>query len=343
MTGPSHPRALDLLAPLWLLAALAFVLWPFASGQAALAAGWIRPAALLVLVAAVLYGAVLAHGGPPEAALLAAAVGALALPTVLAVVVAPGARLSGAGGLAPWQWTSLVLPDAVADPGWALVHTRDNLVARWLDRASAGDAERRFLLENGLHVGMLPAWLGLAGLVRARGPLAWIARAGVLAGVVVLSGALVPRGDAAPLHDLAPCLLAAGIAVLAGLALSKLRAEGRAPARAGPSIALAVGAVLVTITLVLAALQAGFARDATLLEHAAALLGADAPGPLDPLTAQQNASQIRAVLDRAALASFASLVALLVFLRERGTGSALLVVLVATADLALADASWLGH
>lgn len=341
----NRDRALanDAIAPFWMLAALTFVLWPFVTGSAALAAGWERAALQLVLLAAVLYGALRATGAVPPAALLAAVVCALALPTLLAAVIAPDAHLLPGRGLVPGQWISTLLHDAVADPRWPLVHSDRNLVAQWLGRPSEAGEERRFLLENGLYLGMLPVWLGLLGMFTARGVLAWVARAVLLAGVALASGAVAPSGRAAWLVDVSPCLVAAATAGLAGLALAALVAEGPAPARAAPSITLGVGAVVLTVALGIAALQAGFAPDVALMERVGRLLGAGVDGPLDALVARRNALHVRDVLDRAALASFASMCALLVFLRGRGLVAALLVVAVATADLALVGAAWLGH
>jgi len=171
-------------------------------------------------------------------------------------------------------------------------------------------------------VGWIPLWLALASLL----PLGasgrrWLPLALVLAG---LAAALA-------LRHTTPLVLALALSGAIGLAQLGPRAEG---ADARPQLVAGALAVLLAAAAIAASLRAGFATDAEALRPLLLRLDAPARAALDPASLLPQAAQLRAVLDRSALAAFAGMTALLLHLRSRAPWSAALLLLVAAADLA---------
>jgi hypothetical protein len=181
-----------------------------------------------------------------------------------------------------------------------------------------------------LHLGPMPDALpacgvGLPGLALAllaacvgRGPCAWLGRGLLLIGV----GLVLLGGDAVTPW---PAALVSGLGLLAGVGLHGLRqrrAEGAAMALSWVVVALAAGTAM-------AALQAGAATDA---EALAPWLPAGRQPPRLEIPAL--AAGLRTTLDQLAIVAFASMTAVLVFLRARGRFGTLLLLLVAALDAA---------
>ncbi|HTE05959.1 MAG TPA: hypothetical protein VK824_07170 [Planctomycetota bacterium] len=108
------------------------------------------------------------------------------------------------------------------------------------------------------------------------------------------------------------------------------------------SLSVAIAAVCIGLSM-----KAGAITDRALLAPfldrlaaRSAVAGASVPAPPSPEVLAQNAAHLRAVLDHAALATFASMTALLLHLKSRNALTFWLVALVWAADMV--TASWLG-
>jgi len=190
--------------------------------------------------------------------------------------------------------------------------------------------------EDSVTVGFLPLLLAAFGLFAGSGALARAGRItlGFGAGFTALA-AWWPSvtdwpGSVAIL--VLPCL---GIALLAGAGLLRLGQRAPDGQGEGPAMALGAAAVLLAAVLIALSMQAGAITDARVVQP---LL--DRPGvPWEhdvlrtPEAIARNAAWLRAVLDRAALAAFASMCALLLHLKSRSTWTAVLVLLAVVADL----------
>ena len=168
-------------------------------------------------------------------------------------------------------------------------------------------------------VGWIPLWLALA--------------AALPTGRRWLPLALLPAGLAAALALRHPTPLVLALAFSAALGLARIgpRADG---ADARPQLVAGALAVLLAAAAIAASLRAGFATDSEALRPLLARLDAPARAAWDPASLAPQAAQLRAVLDRSALAAFAGMTALLLHLRSRAPWSAALLLLVTAADLA---------
>ena len=85
-----------------------------------------------------------------------------------------------------------------------------------------------------------------------------------------------------------------------------------------------------------AALRAGFATDTQALQPLLARLDATSREAWGPASQALEAAHLRAVLDRAAVAAFAGMTALLLHLKSRAAWSAAVLLVVLAADIATA-------
>jgi hypothetical protein len=176
--------------------------------------------------------------------------------------------------------------------------------------------------------GWIPLWLALAGLLGGRA-----ARRG-RAGSTLALAALGLAGTVILEHP-TPLVLALGALAAVGLART-LPAAGDAPGPAAPQLAAAGACVLLAAVVIGTALRAGFATDAQALQPLLARLEATSREAWGPASQALEAAHLRAVLDRAAVAAFAGMTALLLHLKSRAKWSAAVLLVVLAADLASA-------
>jgi hypothetical protein len=269
----------------------------------------------------------------------AAALGALLAVLVLALQLPAAARVAQA-----WSWPGL--PAEMLLPG--LFHEEDEPALPWLTderlpaqvhlplaslrETDADDHEARL---DSVTVGFLPLLLAALGLCVARGGWAIAGRALLAGGVLLpLADAWLPLDDAAGTGTL---LLVAGLSLLAGTGLASLRPREPDGRGETPAVLLGSAAVLAAGALAMLALGAGASSDdavtAPLLERADAASPTDLLLLHDPAIVAANAAWLRAVLDRAALAAFVGMAALLLHLRSRGAATGALLLLAVAADL----------
>ena len=232
----------------------------------------------------------------------------------------------------PWSAAELLAPglfargdERLAAPFEAPAPPADRALA-WA--ALAGGTPARTLPSP--FAGWIPLWLALAGLLggrvsRGRGRAGWplaLAALGV-AGTVILE------------HP-TPLVLALGALAALGLA-GTLPAAGGAPGPAAPQLAAAGACVVFSALVIGAALRAGFATDAQALQPLLARLDATSREAWGPASQALEAAHLRAVLDRAAVAAFAGMTALLLHLKSRAGWSAAVLLVVLAADLATAS------
>jgi hypothetical protein len=211
--------------------------------------------------------------------------------------------------------TAPVLGAAPPPPGGSLAR------AAWVPHAAGP--------ERLPYIGLAPLLLALVALAGAAGRGAWAARALLLLSVLVGSwpGPMGPSGV-----RLAGLLCVAGLAGLAALGLSGCSrplptAESAPPPASG--FALAALAVLLAAALSLLAVRVGAASDRAALDG---LVAHAAAQDWSPAVLAVNAAWLGALLDRAALAAFASMTVLLLHLKARRAWSLALVVIVSLAD-----------
>ena len=174
--------------------------------------------------------------------------------------------------------------------------------------------------------GWIPLWLALAGLLGGRA-----SRGRGRAGLTLALAALGVAGTVILEHP-TPLVLALG--ALAALGLAGTLSAAGAPGPAAPQL-VAAGACVVCSALVIgAALRAGFATDAQALQPLLARLDATSREAWGPASQALEAAHLRAVLDRAAVAAFAGMTALLLHLKSRAGWSAAVLLVVLAADLA---------
>jgi hypothetical protein len=233
----------------------------------------------------------------------------------------------------PWAAAELLVPGLFARGGERLAAPFDapppaDRSLAWA--ALAGGTPTRTVPSP--FVGWIPLWLALAGL--------WGGRGSRRAGGAVAPLALAALGVAGTLlldHP-TPAVLALGL--LAALGLS--RAAGGPPASAAPELAAAGACVLLAAAVIGVALRAGFATDVQALQPLLGRLDATSRDAWGPASLALEATHLRAVLDRAAVAAFAGMCALLLHLKSRTAWSAALLLVVLAADLASALSSPLG-
>lgn len=175
-----------------------------------------------------------------------------------------------------------------------------------------------------LYIGLAPLLLAFMAAGAARGGLAWLARAVALLGLVMVCG-WVPAGS------MGVALLCIGLTSLAGLGLQAL--WGDAPGGGAPTLVLGAASVALTAGLGALALQAGAVPDTEVVGALLRRLPADELDAWSTSAIASNAAQLRAVLDRSALAAFAVMTALLLHLKGRASWSLALLLLVVAADL----------
>jgi hypothetical protein len=178
------------------------------------------------------------------------------------------------------------------------------------------------------YVGIAPLLLAAVALLGAAGRGPWALRALLLLGLL-LGAWPGPMGLAG--QRVAGLLFVAALAGLAGVGLSgcsrPLPGADSAPPASG--FALAALAVLVAAALTVLAVRVGASADRAALEG---LLPRAAAREWSPGVLAANAAWLGALLDRAALAAFASMTVLLLHLKARRPWSLALVVAVSLAD-----------
>jgi len=190
---------------------------------------------------------------------------------------------------------------------------------------------------DSVTVGCLPLLLAVLGLCAGRGRLALAGRALLLLGCgLPFAAAWLPIGGDDP-GRLGTELALAGLALLAGAGLARLGPRASDGRGEGPALVLGVLALVATTVLVGLALRAGAASDEVVVRPLLERLEAGAPRDdlllHDPAIVAANAEWLRAVLDRAALAAFLGLCALLLHLRSRGPLTGALLLAAVAADL----------
>lgn len=276
------------------------------------------PGAAVWLVAAGVAGLVACGGGGRRVTLASFFLALLALPLTLEPPH-PGPEPTAPAVLGAARLAECLAPSLLVEQ----TPDRPRLL-----REALLDEEPRAVPLRHLYVGLCGLLLAALGALTARARTAWIPRLLLLAALAVLGGAAGPR----PPAQLAGALAAAqaSLLVLAGFGLASLRPLSE-PAPAGPALALGSAAVLLAGVLGACAAWAGSATPAELLAPWRALLP---PGTVvDDLALQSSAGHLVEVLDRAALAAFASMTALLLHLKGRSLPSLLLLLAVAAADL----------
>jgi len=268
-----------------------------------------------------------ARGG--LALLLAAAVALPALwPPARPPDVPPAPRLAGAANPAA-ALLDLVLPGVYTPP--------PDLTGRPGPRSPVADALQlpdpqpgRPLLP--LQSGATALLLALYAALAARGRAALALRAALACGLLLLLAGPPPDAPAA-----GRVVLLLALAGLAACGLRRLDLHAGAPPRGTAELLLGAGCVALAALAALLALRAGRASDAVLAEPLVRRLAERLPpaGGALQLAEVQAAGAVRLACDRAALSAFAAMTALLLHLKSRSPGSALLVVGVAAAELLL--------
>ncbi len=233
--------------------------------------------------------------------------------------------LPAAGMGPPARYLELVTPGLFAGPQ---------------ERPPVMSLTRRAFLDDGgadvsapigelpLYAGLIPLLLALTALLST--PLVLLI---ALPAAVLCAWLAAGAGSAGfELLQPSPHWVLATVALAGGWGLARL--VGR-PDRVTSAMGLAVVTLVVTATLIIAALQTGAAPNesalAVLLERAPA---ADAEAALArPRVLQLNADHLRTTLDAAALSAFGALCVLLWFLKRRDGLAATVVVLAAAIDV----------
>lgn len=269
-----------------------------------------------------------------------------AAPLLLLLIVLGGHALRLRDGDAevprsPWACAELVVPGLFAADGASSAWPFDAASAPrersllWMacaDGAQAASSSSAAAAPgttiSSPYAGLIPLWLGLAcvlplstapGVMRKVLPLALLALA-LAAGVWLRSSVLVVG--------------ALGLAGAVGLARIRTEEGGDRPrASVAPQLLAAAACVLLTTALIAASLRAGFATDAEALQPLLAHLDAGARASFDPARLALEAGHLRAVLDRAALAAFVGMTALLLHLKSRAPWSAGLLLVASAADV----------
>jgi hypothetical protein len=246
----------------------------------------------------------------------------------------------------PWQWPALplqlVLPGLFhADDAPRLPLLVDERPPRevHLPLATLRDVvlDEQAVSRDSVTPGCLPLLLALLGLCAARGRLALAGRGLLLAGIgLPVAAAWLPVGLDDP-GRLGTALGLIGLALLAGAGLARLGPRAPDGRDEGPALVLGALAVALTALLVGLSLRAGAVSDERVVQPLLDRLDAARPRDdlllHDPAIVAANAAWLRAVLDRAALASFAGLCALLLHLRSRGPLTGALLLAAVAADL----------
>jgi hypothetical protein len=284
-------------------------------------AGALLPRLLPFLPVALLGGLAVGFTGSSRAAGVYAAVALLLAP--LWVMLPPG-RAEAAGlsaTLDASRYLELLLPHVYRGEGGNNLMVLALLGERGVPRPVAAR----------LYVGSMPLLLGLLGLLAAPGLLAWAARLALLPLAIMASGMVmvlpspVVRGLMFALQIVVLVLAGLGVAVL-----DKREDRGRA---SGAGLLVGSLAVVLAGGLFLAAARAGSEPPQRLAEPLVeAAMAQGHPRPPDELVAQTGAL-LQADLDRGAIVAFATMVALLLYLKNRGSPTLGLVVLVTAFDL----------
>lgn len=260
------------------------------------------------------------------AALLLCAAGLLALlPPATLPDVPPAPRLDG-GERAAAALLDLVLPGIFAPP--RELSGRPGLrnpVADALELPAPVDGRPLLPLHAGACVLLLGSWAALV----ARGRAALALRFSAVAGLALLFVGPLPDAPAA-----GRIVLLLALAGLAACGLHRLDLRDGHPPHGAAELLLGASCVAAAALAALAALRAGSASDAVLAEPVLARLAGRLPpaGGALQLAEVQAAIALRGACDRAALAAFATMTALLLHLKSRGRGTAALVVAVALAE-----------
>ena len=182
------------------------------------------------------------------------------------------------------------------------------------------------------HVGFVALLLALVGLVFAPGAAGWTGRASVGAGLLLLALGFAPAAWAA-----GRLLLLLGLATLAGTQLHALGTSGPSEDRGQAALALGGVAVLFAAVLAFTAIRTGQASDWVAARPCMERFVALAPDGYTEFGLRETMAAIalRNALDRAALAAFAAMTALLIHLKSRSELTAVLVIAVAAAELLL--------
>lgn len=261
-------------------------------------------------------------------------------PPLLLLIVCGGHLLAQRSGgraapVSPWAAAELLVPGLFAHDGaaaaWpfdaASTATDHSLV--WTALAPAVPAAPhafnvRATTLSSPYVGWIPLWLALAGLLPARSLQRRLpAPARLLLLALALAAGVVLRQS---------FLIVAALSLSAAVGLSGIRPAAE-DADVRPQLVAAGCCVLLTAALIAASLRAGFATDAQALQPLVSRLDAAARSGWDPASTALEAAHLRAVLDRAALAAFAGMTALLLHLKSRAPWSAALLLVVTAADV----------
>ena len=182
------------------------------------------------------------------------------------------------------------------------------------------------------RAGFVALLLALVGLVFARGAVGWAGRAALLAGLLLLALGWLPA-----LWTAGRLLLLLGVATLAGAQLHTLGLSGQGEDRGQAALALGGLAVLGSAVLAFSAIRMGQASDWVVARPCMARFVELVPDGFAGLSLRETmaAVALRGALDRAALAAFAAMTALLIHLKARSELTGALVVAVAAAELFL--------
>jgi hypothetical protein len=182
------------------------------------------------------------------------------------------------------------------------------------------------------HAGFIALLLALVGMVFARGAAGWAGRAALVAGLLLLW-----LGFAPGLWAAGRLLLLLGVATLAGAELHALGLAGEGEDRGQAALALGGVAVLGFALLAFVAIRMGQSSDWVVARPCMARFLELVPDGFTGLSTRETlaAVALRSALDRAALASFAAMTALLIHLKARSELTGALVIAVAAAEIFL--------